>query len=265
VTANITAGETMHPEALTHARLFFETYLPVGAGRTVVEIGSQDVNGSLRDVAPGGCNYVGVDFVAGKGVDVVLTDPYRFPFADNHADAVVTSSCFEHCQFFWITFLETMRIVKPDGLVYVNAPSGGVYHRYPTDNWRFYPDAGLALNAWAKVSGYDSSLLESFIGWQNETISNDFVAVFLKDRSAAARHPQRMFKRALNPTNVFVDDAATPEQRIAIPQDQRRWTYFNEALRSIVTTASRRDLSGNAEAQQLVEALVQLAGRIRSI
>ena len=47
---------------------------------TIVDIGSQDVTGSLRNVAPTQHRYIGVDFASGNGVDVVLTDPYVYPF-----------------------------------------------------------------------------------------------------------------------------------------------------------------------------------------
>ena len=121
---------------------------------TIVEIGSQNVNGSIKDVAPPS-NYVGLDFQEAKGVDIVLQDAYSFPLPDNYADIVVTSSCFEHSEMFWLTFLEGVRILKPRGLFYINAPSTGPYHAYPVDCWRFYPDADKALQAWAKRNGYN--------------------------------------------------------------------------------------------------------------
>jgi ubiquinone/menaquinone biosynthesis C-methylase UbiE len=121
---------------------------------TIVEIGSQNVNGSIKDVAPPS-NYVGLDFQEAKGVDIVLQDAYSFPLPDNYADIVVTSSCFEHSEMFWLTFLEGVRILKPRGLFYINAPSTGPYHAYPVDCWRFYPDADKALQTWAKRNGYN--------------------------------------------------------------------------------------------------------------
>jgi hypothetical protein len=42
----------MHQSAMANAALFFKTYLPEGGGKVVIEIGSQDVNGSVRQVAP---------------------------------------------------------------------------------------------------------------------------------------------------------------------------------------------------------------------
>ena len=77
----------MHVSALKHGQLFFDTYLGREADVTIVDIGAQDINGSLRHGAPAGCRYIGVDFVPGPGVDVVLDDPYRLPFADAKAAA----------------------------------------------------------------------------------------------------------------------------------------------------------------------------------
>src|SRR5690606_22164720 len=101
-------------------------------------------------VAPANVTYIGLDFEKAKGVDVLLTDPYTLPFENESVDVVVSSSCFEHSEMFWLVFAEILRILKPNGLVYLNAPSNGVVHRYPVDCWRFYPDAGEALATWGK-------------------------------------------------------------------------------------------------------------------
>jgi SAM-dependent methyltransferase len=161
-----------------------------------------------------------------QGVDIVLTDPYRYPLETGSADMVVTSSCFEHAEFFWLSFLEILRILKPEGVVYLNVPSNGKYHRYPTDCWRFYPDAGLALSRWAQRNGMRTLLLESFTGWQDSEMWNDFVAVFLKDRTHASRYPQRMHGQVTNPTNVIVDEADGPQQITELPQDVRRTIHL---------------------------------------
>lgn len=73
----------MHSTAMANCAAFFDVYaaVPGGGSLAIVEIGAQDVNGSLRDVAPAGCSYLGIDFVAGKGVDIVIDDPYRLPLA----------------------------------------------------------------------------------------------------------------------------------------------------------------------------------------
>ena len=196
----------MHQTALKYAKLFFETYCETGDSEkySIVEIGSQDVNGSLRDVAPSGFNYIGLDFVEGKGVDIVIDDPYKIPLPDGYADIVVTSSCFEHSEFFWLAFLEIVRILKPGGYIYVNAPSNGMYHKYPVDCWRFYPDSGNALAAWARRSGYSLELVESFIGERsNEDIWNDFVAVFFKPDGKANIKSGLIIEKIENYSNAY--------------------------------------------------------------
>ena len=185
----------MHPTAMDNGRLFFECYLGARKAATVVDVGAQDINGSLRDLVPGHCRYLGLDFVAGPGVDVVLDDPYSLPIETDSVDAVVSSSCFEHIDLFWLAFNEILRVLKPDGLFYLNVPSNGEFHRHPMDCWRFYPDAGVALVNWARRSGFRPALLESFTTYQRLDIWNDFVAVFVKDASCAAAHPTRMLTR----------------------------------------------------------------------
>jgi SAM-dependent methyltransferase len=165
----------MHASALQSASEFFAKY-PLEAA-TVVDIGSQNVNGSIREVCPKHYDYIGLDYAPAKGVDIVLVDEYKFPLSDRIADMVVTSSCFEHAEMFWLTFLEGMRILKPNGLFYLNAPSRGEYHAYPQDCWRFYPDSAKALLKWAQRNGYNCIIEYA------KTLDNhwgDFIVVYRK-------------------------------------------------------------------------------------
>lgn len=186
----------MHPTAMMNAERFFKTYLkPDHPGYFVIEVGSQIVphaKASLRDVCPKNTEYVGVDFVSGNGVDIVLTDPYQLPFADDSVDVCLASSVFEHSEMFWVLFLEILRILKPEGLFYLNVPSNGYFHRFPVDCWRFYPDSGTALVNWARRNELNPALLESYISIQNSDVWNDFVAVFIKDEKRANAHPARI-------------------------------------------------------------------------
>lgn len=93
---------------------------------------------------------------------------------------------------FWVLFLDILRVLKPHGLFYLNVPSNGDFHRYPVDCWRFYPDSGNALVAWARRNGLRPALLESYTSDQADDQWNDFVAVFLKDGSQAGSYPQRI-------------------------------------------------------------------------
>jgi len=183
----------MHPTALKNAASFFSSYKDgfiKNDSVLVVEIGSQDVNGSLKDVCPKDFKYIGVDFQKAKNVDVVLSDPYKLPFENESIDIIVTSSCFEHSEMFWLVFLEVLRVLKPKGLFYINTPSRGNYHRYPVDCWRFYPDSGVALSSWGKMNNYNNLLLESYT--QKTGPWGDLIAIFLKDANFVNYFPNRI-------------------------------------------------------------------------
>ena len=180
----------MHKTAYDSCKRFYECYGKYFDNPKVVDIGSQNVNGTVKDIFQN-CDYVGLDIEAADNVDVVLKDPYKYPFEDNTFDIAVSVSCFEHNELFWISFLETMRVLKPKGLFYLNAPTNGGFHRVPVDCWRFWPDAGQALVTWAKYNNLNVTLLESHVA-RDEGSGNDFVAVFLKDESHVQEMPDRM-------------------------------------------------------------------------
>ena len=211
----------MHPTALSNGKLFFDTYVAELGEVTMIDLGSQDVNGSLRDVCPANARYIGVDFAQARNVDVVLTDPYSLPFNDASVDIVVSSSCFEHSEMFWLVFNEVLRILKPNGLFYLNAPTNGAFHRYPVDCWRFYPDSGNALVTWAKRCGMSPALLESFTTRQHNDIWNDFVAVFVRDAMHAGEHRRRMLSSHAAFDNGFVSGEAEIVNSNPFPEDIR--------------------------------------------
>lgn len=166
----------MHDTALIAGKKFFDKYAK--DLMHIVEIGSQDINGSLRKSAPESCKYTGLDLVPGPGVDLVVDDPYKLPLQDQIADLVLSSSCYEHSEMFWLAFLEAVRITKSGGYIYINVPSNGPVHQFPVDCWRFYPDAGSALCKWAIYSGYDVTLVESHMIEPINDVWTDYCAVF---------------------------------------------------------------------------------------
>jgi len=214
-------GVSMHDTAMEIGKRFFDTYAKNRSNLIIVDVGSQDVNGSLRSVAPPNNEYIGLDFVEGEGVDVVITDPYSLPLEDNSIDIVVCSSCFEHSEFFWLLFNDIQRLLKPSGLFYLNVPSNGLFHRYPVDCWRFYPDSGVALQNWARRNGLKTTLLESFTGTQKMDRWNDFVAVFVKDPSFINNYADRIQTTFSDYTNGLTFETKTFTNAIATQEDQR--------------------------------------------
>ncbi|HSV52214.1 MAG TPA: methyltransferase domain-containing protein [Burkholderiaceae bacterium] len=213
----------MHKSALLNGSRFFQTYVQHLDDPLVLDLGSQDVFGSLRSVLPANARYIGVDMAPGPGVDVVVPDAYVLPFATGSVDVVVSSSCFEHAEFFWLSFLEILRVLSPRGLVYLNIPSNGAFHRYPVDCWRFYPDSGRALARWGQRNGFAALLLESYVSDQYQDRWNDFVCVILRDSASLPLYPARILPTISDYSNGLchpdLERFLNPQE---LSEDQRR-------------------------------------------
>jgi len=197
----------MHDTALEIGRLAIEIYASKDA--RILELGSMDVNGSLRQFAPEDSSYLGVDLEPGKSVDMVVEPGKPLPFEDGAFDLILASSVFEHDPAFWATFLDLARLLRKDGHLYINAPSNGKGHRYPEDHWRFYPDSGLALARWATSQGLPVRLIESFTAPRKSDMWNDLDAVFRRGESEGELKG-RFLHTAFDGKNVWTLGASKP-------------------------------------------------------
>jgi SAM-dependent methyltransferase len=110
----------------------------------ILEIGSLQVEGAtgdinLRSLFPGK-DYTGVDFRPGPGVDCVASVE-DLPQKSGSVGTVLALSTFEHVQRFWLGFDEVDRVLRPDGVFIVASPFYFHVHGYPSDYWRFTPEA----------------------------------------------------------------------------------------------------------------------------
>lgn len=105
---------------------------------TVLDVGSLDVNGSLRDVIN---VTVGIDMRSGRGVDVVCPVEDILTEFEQQFDACVSAGTLEHVED-WKAFVNnTWDIVRDGGwLVMTMASMGKGRHNYPNDYWRFTLD-----------------------------------------------------------------------------------------------------------------------------
>ena len=153
----------MHPSSMNNMRKLFDKFVTdefVGNECKILDFGGTNIKnaGTYYELVDTNkkIKYYGVDLQAGPGVSIVLDDPYKVPLEDNYADVVISGQMFEHCEFFWLSFLEMVRVVKPGGYIFLIAPMSGTVHRYPVDCWRFFPDAYAALAKWGKVELVDA-------------------------------------------------------------------------------------------------------------
>ena len=77
-------------------------------GKRVLEVGSLDINGSVRQFFEG-CTYLGVDLGEGKGVDLVCPG-HLLNLPDNTFDTVISCECFEHDKHWQQTFLKMVSL-----------------------------------------------------------------------------------------------------------------------------------------------------------
>jgi hypothetical protein len=94
-----------HLEQTSFVKLAHEYFPQYFFEVRVVEIGSFDVNGSIRQMFSSPVQFVGIDMVAGPGVDVVCGGS-EFDGASNHFDVAISCEFFEHNPF-WLRHLPT--------------------------------------------------------------------------------------------------------------------------------------------------------------
>lgn len=107
-------------------------------GKRILEVGSRNVNGSLRELAaPWAEEYIGVDIEAGRGVDVLMpAGELPRQFAPDEFDIVISTEMLEHVED-WRAVVAGMKYVCGDLLLVTTCSRGFKYHEHPIDAWRY--------------------------------------------------------------------------------------------------------------------------------
>lgn len=104
----------------------------------IYDIGAQEARGRYAFGAPPpGSKIVCVDLYPGPGVDVVADAHDLHMVADGSADCVVAVGLLLHCRFPQQVVDEFYRILKPGGVLYLNAPFVFVHSEHPDVYFHF--------------------------------------------------------------------------------------------------------------------------------
>ena len=109
-------------------------------GKSVIEIGSKNVNGTVRPIMEllEPRSYVGVDIEPGDGVDLIcsMCDLIN-RFGKNNFDVAISTCLLEHIKNWQEAVSNLKHVVKEGGLIIVAVPHLWEYHGHPCDYWRF--------------------------------------------------------------------------------------------------------------------------------
>ncbi|UCC94473.1 MAG: methyltransferase domain-containing protein [Candidatus Omnitrophota bacterium] len=110
-------------------------------GKRILEIGSCDVNGSLRPIIElqKPAEYIGVDVVEGPGVDMICNaEDILKRFGKESFDVVVSTELLEHVRGWRKVISNIKNICKVGGVMLITTRSRGFdYHGFPYDFWRY--------------------------------------------------------------------------------------------------------------------------------
>ncbi len=109
--------------------------------KRVIDVGSHNYNGNMSIFAEkmNPKEYIGVDMIAGPGVDIVcLAEDLVEKFGENSFDTVISNELMEHARNWRDVISNMKRVCKPGGTLLLTTRSKGFkIHAYPHDYWRY--------------------------------------------------------------------------------------------------------------------------------
>lgn len=139
----------------------------------VLEIGSYNVNGTVRDLFDDPQVYIGLDLAPGRDVDVVCHGADYF--CDEQFDTIISTECFEHDARWAETFANMHRLCKHGGLCLFTCASN---QRHEHGTRRTSPaDTALATDYYRNLNVKDFedtfALVQGFSWYAFEAREND--------------------------------------------------------------------------------------------
>ncbi|MGB8338544.1 MAG: methyltransferase domain-containing protein [Burkholderiales bacterium] len=157
-----------HPQQAEFVSTVRGYYPHIFSGARVLEVGSLDINGSVREMFLN-CNYTGADLQIGPGVDLACQGQV-LEFPSSTFDTTISAECMEHNPYWRETLGNMLRMTKPDGMVLITCATRG---RLEHGTSRTNPDASPFTSAarWDYYRNLTARDIESALnlsGWLSD-------------------------------------------------------------------------------------------------
>jgi SAM-dependent methyltransferase len=174
-----------HKEQVTFVSKVKKRYPSFFSNKKVLEIGSLNINGSVRDFFED-CTYLGLDLGEGPGVDLVC-EGQNFKGDACSFDVSISCECFEHNPEWEQTFINMHRLLKKEGLLVmtcatIGRPEHGTTRTSPKDSpltiskgWDYYKNLEES-----SFSIFDLDLMFSFFQFSVNLNHRDLQFVGIK-------------------------------------------------------------------------------------
>lgn len=110
-------------------------------GKRIIEVGSRDVNGSLRPLIESyrPNEYIGADITKGSGVDIICDIKDLISrFGEKSFDVIISTELLEHVKDWKLAIHNIKSVCRINGIILLTTRSYGFkYHGYPYDFWRY--------------------------------------------------------------------------------------------------------------------------------
>jgi len=238
-----------HAQQLQFVKSIANLLSPDFYSHKIIEIGSANVNGSIRPFFPNS-NYLGVDLSAGPGVDLICEGD-KVPEPDDSFDIAISCECLEHNPNWADTFFNMYRMTKKGGVVIFTCattgrPEHGTTRTSPqlspgtqSLNWDYYKN--LTQADFEKIADFNKLFSSHFFS-VNKFSSDLYFFGYKANHSQSFQISASSLREICNKDQSAIQSVITKVKKIErfIPKPLRK--YLSKIIARMLRGTSNRRL-----------------------